>query len=130
MPTSYEERQEEATPVLNPAVLAELRQLQGEGEPDIVQELAQAFQYETPPLLQALHQAVAGGQPEQLKRAAHNLKGSSNNLGARTMATLAADLEALGKNETVEGAAELITRLEHEYQRVCLALTSERVGTP
>jgi HPt (histidine-containing phosphotransfer) domain-containing protein len=115
-------------PALDPAVLAELRQFQGEGEPDIVQELAQAFQFETPPLLEALRKAVAEGKPEQLKRAAHNLKGSSHNLGARTMASLSAELEALGKNGTVEGAAELSTRLEQEYQRVCLALASERAG--
>jgi HPt (histidine-containing phosphotransfer) domain-containing protein len=63
-------------------------------------------------------------QPEQLKRAAHNLKGSSNNLGARTMAELSAALEVLGKNGTVEGATELVTRLEQEYQRVCQDLAN------
>jgi HPt (histidine-containing phosphotransfer) domain-containing protein len=102
--------------------------LQGEGEPDIVQELAEAFQFETPPLLHALHRALAEGQPEQLKQAAHNLKGSSNNLGACTMATLSADLEALGKQGTVEGAAEVITRLEREYRRVCEALAGGGAG--
>jgi HPt (histidine-containing phosphotransfer) domain-containing protein len=105
--------------------LAELRLLQGEGEPDIVQELAEAFQFETPPLLETLRQAVAQEQPEQLKRAAHNLKGSSDNLGARSMATLSAELETIGKNGTVEGAAGLVTRLEQEYQRVCQALATE-----
>ena len=44
------------------------------------------------------------------------------------MAALSAELEALGKNGTVEGATELSTRLEQEYRRVCLALTTERVG--
>jgi HPt (histidine-containing phosphotransfer) domain-containing protein len=106
-------------------VLTELRQLQGEGEPDIVQELAAAFQFETPSLLEALRQAVIESQPGQLKGAAHNLKGSSYNLGARTMAALSAELETFGKNGTVKGAAELVTRLEQEYQRVCLALAAE-----
>jgi len=119
------EEQAELAPALDPTVLAELRQFQGEGELDIVQELAEAFQSETPPLLETLRQAVAEGQPEQLRRAAHNLKGSSNNLGARTMAALSAELETLGKNGTVEGAAELVTRLEQEYQRVCRALATE-----
>jgi CheY-like chemotaxis protein len=123
--TLESEKQAEPGPALDLAVLAELRQFQGEGEPDIVQELAEAFQFETPPLLEVLHQAVAEGQPEQLKRAAHNLKGSSNNLGARTMAALSAELETIGKNGTVEGTAELVTRLEQEYQRVCQALASE-----
>jgi HPt (histidine-containing phosphotransfer) domain-containing protein len=122
--TTDDGRQEKSTPALDPAVLTELRQFQGEGEPDIVQELAAAFQFETPPLLEALRQAVIQSQPEQLKRAAHNLKGSSYNLGARTMAALSAELETFGKKGTVKGAAELVTRLEQEYQRVCLALAA------
>jgi two-component system, sensor histidine kinase and response regulator len=71
---------------------------------------------------------VAEGQPGQLLRAAHNLKGSSQNLGARPMAALSAELETIGKNGTVEGATELVTRLEQEYQRVCQALASEGVS--
>jgi PAS domain S-box-containing protein len=124
-PITGDGRQEEAMPALDPAVLAELRQFQGEGEPDIVQELAEAFQFETPPLLEALRESVINKQPEQLKHAAHNLKGSSHNLGARRMATLSAELEAIGKHGTVEGAAELVTRLEQEYRRVCRALATE-----
>jgi CheY-like chemotaxis protein len=127
-PTVDAESQVKIAPALDPAVLIELRQLQGEGEPDIVQELAEAFQFETPPLLETLRQAIAEEQPEQLKRAAHNLKGSSNNLGARTMAALSAELETLAKNGTVDGAVELVTRLEQEYQRVCQALASEGAG--
>jgi PAS domain S-box-containing protein len=122
------EEQAELAAALDPTVLTELRQFQGEGELDIVQELAEAFQFETPPLLEALRQAAAEGQPEQLRRAAHNLKGSSNNLGARTMAALSAELEAIGKNGTVERAAELVTHLEQEYQRVCQALAAEIAG--
>jgi CheY-like chemotaxis protein len=124
-PTALDARQEEATPALDPAVLAELRQLQGEGEPDIVQELAQAFQFETPPLLQALHEAVTKEQPEQLRRTAHNLKGSSNNLGARRMAAPSAELETLGSSGTIEGATEFVARLEQEYHHVCQALAGE-----
>jgi hypothetical protein len=44
------------------------------------------------------------------------------------MATLSAELETLGKNGTVQGAAELVTRLEQEYLRVCLALAAEGAG--
>jgi hypothetical protein len=33
-------------------------------------------------------------------------------------------LETLGKSGTVEGAAELVTDLEQEYQRVCRALAT------
>jgi HPt (histidine-containing phosphotransfer) domain-containing protein len=75
--------------------------------------------------LETLRQAVAAGQPEHLKRAAHNLKGSSSNLGARTLAALSAELETLGKQGTLEGAAEVLSRLQREYQRVCQALAAE-----
>jgi PAS domain S-box-containing protein len=128
LPTGNAESEVQAAPALDPAVLSELRQFTKEGEPDIVQELAEAFQFETPPLLEALHQAIVEGQPKQLKRVAHNLRGSSNNLGASTMAVLSAELEAIGKNGTVERAAELVTHLEQEYQRVCQALAAEIVG--
>src|SRR5436305_462228 len=62
-PITDDGRQEEVTPALDPVVLAELRQLQGEGEPDIVQELAEAFQFETSPLLEVMPQAVLERQP-------------------------------------------------------------------
>jgi PAS domain S-box-containing protein len=114
LPIGDAESKVQAAPALDPAVLSELRQFQGEGELDIVQELAEAFQFETPPLLEALRQAIVEGQPEQVKLAAHNLRGSSNNLGAHTMAALSAELEAIGKNGTVEQAAELVTHLEQE----------------
>jgi PAS domain S-box-containing protein len=119
------EGQDEAMPALDPVVLAELRQFQGEGEPDIMQELAAAFTIETPRLLEAMRRAVTEKQPESLRRAAHNLKGSSSNLGAHTLAALSAELEAIGKQGIVEGAAELITRVEREYLRVCQALAAE-----
>jgi hypothetical protein len=44
------------------------------------------------------------------------------------MAALSAELEALGKQGMIEGAAELITCLEQEYSRVCQALAAEGAG--
>jgi len=39
--------------------------------------------------------------------------------------SISAELETIGKNGTVEQAAELVTHLEQEYQRVCQALAAE-----
>ena len=41
------------------------------------------------------------------------------------MAEICSDLEFLGKQGTFNGAAELITKLEQEYHRVCQALIAE-----
>jgi signal transduction histidine kinase/CheY-like chemotaxis protein len=60
-PTAPVQGQDEPDSALDPAVLADLRQFQTEGEPDIIQELAQAFQHETPVLLETMRQAVAEG---------------------------------------------------------------------
>jgi hypothetical protein len=44
------------------------------------------------------------------------------------MAAFSAELETIAKNGTLEGARELVTRLEQEYQRVCQALAAEGAG--
>ncbi|GAC1342280.1 MAG: hypothetical protein NVSMB27_00960 [Ktedonobacteraceae bacterium] len=53
-PVASDGKQGDSMAALDPKVLAELRQFQGEGELDIVQELAEAFQFETPALLEVL----------------------------------------------------------------------------
>ena len=59
-------------------VLAALRDLQGEGRPDILAELIAIYLRDTPPRLAALHEAVARTDAAALRRAAHGLKGSSS----------------------------------------------------
>jgi PAS domain S-box-containing protein len=116
-----------ATPALDPSVLTMLRQLQTDEGPDIIQEIGDAFQLDVPPVLEKLREAVQEANFDKLRRGTHALKGSSENLGARYMASLSAELETLAKNGVIEGAAELVTRLEREYQRVCKALIIDGV---
>ncbi len=127
-PSINTRRQDVPAPPLDGEVLAALRQFQLEGETDIVQEMGEAYALETPQLLETLRQAVTEGKPDQLRRAAHNIKGSSNNLGATNMATLSAALESLGKQGTFSGAADIVTRLDYEYQHVMQALVVEKTG--
>ena len=70
----------------------------------------------------AIRDAVAGGNADKLRAAAHTLKGSSSSLGARALADLSADLERRGRSGSVEGAAALLEPLTAEYTRVCQAL--------
>ncbi len=113
---------------LDAAVLADLRQLQMPGDPDIFQELLDLFQAETPSLLVQLVAAVAAGDADGLKRAAHSLKGSSANLGASRLAALGGVLERLGRDGTTAGATALVAQLEPEYERVCRLLAVEIEG--
>jgi CheY-like chemotaxis protein/HPt (histidine-containing phosphotransfer) domain-containing protein len=111
--------------VLEPAVLADLRQMRDGGVPDVFRDLLQLFRADAPQLLTAMRAAVAEGNAEQLKQAAHSLKGAAANLGARQMSGIAAELEAIGRRGTVEGAEPLLDRVEAQFQQVCEALERE-----
>jgi two-component system, sensor histidine kinase and response regulator len=75
--------------------------------PDIVDQLVDLFLQSTPPLLDELHAALDGDDVEELRRTAHKLKGSCQNVGATFMATLCLSLE------TAEGdARETLSELD------------------
>ncbi|HEX5621612.1 MAG TPA: response regulator, partial [Solirubrobacteraceae bacterium] len=71
--------------------------------PDIVDQLLDLFLSSTPPLLDELRTAVDVGDDDALKRTAHKLKGSCQNIGATFMATLCLSLE----RDDVDPAATL-----------------------
>jgi HPt (histidine-containing phosphotransfer) domain-containing protein len=108
------------------AVLAGLRDLQVEGEPDVVAEFIAVFLDEAPPLLTAIRTGVTEGNAETVKRAAHTLRSGSANLGAHQMAGLCAELEKRGRSGMVEGSEVVLAQLEGEWLRVAAALTAEQ----
>jgi signal transduction histidine kinase/CheY-like chemotaxis protein/HPt (histidine-containing phosphotransfer) domain-containing protein len=114
--------------VLDPAALADLRQMRAGGVPDVFRDLLELFRADAPPLLSAMREAVAGGDAARLKEAAHSLKGAAANLGARRMSMLCAQLETMGRNGSVEAAAGLLTEVDQQFQWVCEALEAETGG--
>jgi CheY-like chemotaxis protein len=64
--------------------------------PEIVDQLVALFVDGTPPLIDELREAAADGDPDAVRRAAHKLKGSCQNIGATWMATLAREAESAG----------------------------------
>ncbi|HEY6887770.1 MAG TPA: response regulator, partial [Solirubrobacter sp.] len=61
--------------------------------PEIIDQLIELFVESTPPLLGELREGAESGDPEAVRRAAHRLKGSCQNIGAGFMAKLAGDIE-------------------------------------
>ena len=61
--------------------------------PEIIDQLIELFVESTPPLLEELRGAAERGDGEDIRRTAHKLKGSCQNIGAGFMAKLAHDLE-------------------------------------
>jgi CheY-like chemotaxis protein len=112
--------------VIDPVVIAGLRQLRTPGKPDPVVELIDLFLEEAPAHLQALETAVAQNDHTSLARtfgAAVRLKGSASNLGARNLAALCDEIEQTARNWSLaDDVPPLIERTRQELARVREAL--------
>ncbi len=118
-----------ATAPLDEAVWESLRELQEAGEPDdLLGELIDLFLTDTPNVCQAVREAIAAGDADGLRRAAHSGKGSSANLGALPLSDLFRELEDLGRSGTTVGGSELMPRVDAELGRVACALELEKAG--
>ena len=78
--------------------------------PEIVDQLVALFAESTPPLLEQLSTPSHGGDGDAVRRLAHKLKGSCQNVGAHRMATLCRQLEEPGAR-----AATLVDELAAIY---------------
>ncbi|MEY4386338.1 MAG: hypothetical protein RLY20_1621 [Verrucomicrobiota bacterium] len=111
--------------VVDPVVIAGLRQLRMPGKPDPLVEIIELFFKEAPAQLELLRSAVKQNDYSSLARtisAATSLKGSSGNLGARKLAALCDEIEQTAKNWSLAETLPLIDRAGKELERVCTAL--------
>ncbi len=118
----------EDTPPLDLSVLESLRGLQGQGEPDIVTELADMFLDDASAQLSSLRAALEGEDARRVEEISHTLKGSSGNMGAARMAEICAQLQDAGASGDLGRSSELLERLEAEFERVRVALELEKSG--
>jgi two-component system sensor histidine kinase/response regulator len=111
-------REDSGEDPLDRSVLAGLRELQVEGEPDLLKELIELYLADVPPQLVALRKAVEAGDAHSVERIAHTLKGSAANMGAVRMRALCTVLQEMGRSEELSAAPGLMSRLEEELGRV------------
>ncbi len=104
--------------ILDPAVVDSLRQLTPPGEPDVLGEVLRLFLDEVPRRVDKLKAAWRDGDAVELQRAAHSLKGSSGNIGARHMYDICKQLDERGIAADFNGARHLLDSLDQEYGRV------------
>jgi HPt (histidine-containing phosphotransfer) domain-containing protein len=69
-----------------------------------------------------IHNALKEGSAAALGRAAHTLKGSAGNFGARAVVQRALELEMTGKRGELSGAETAYAALEEEMARLKEAL--------
>jgi PAS domain S-box-containing protein len=92
--------------------------------------LIDTFLGDAPRLVEAARRGLEHGQTDEVRRAAHTLKSNGATFGASSLSELSRQLEALARSGTLEGADELITRIDAEYERVRIALETVREGRP
>jgi len=105
-------------PVLDQAVTSALRTLTPPGEPDVLAEVLNLFLAEVPPRMTRLRNAWAAGNIEEVQRAAHSLKGSAGNIGARRLYVVCSQLDERARLGDVAGATPLIGALGVEFGKV------------
>ena len=116
---------------LDPAVTSSLRGLASATAPYVLQEIYEAFLSSAVDYVTAISDGAATNDAEGLRKATHSLKGASANIGAQHLAELCRQLEALGENGRLDGAAKLLEQLEEECGRVKLEIEDQtrKAGT-
>ena len=122
---TYASRVIAGSPAVDPEIIEQLRFLEDEDQPNVVTELLTLFIEHAPPKLQALRDAAAAGDLAALKRAAHSLKGSSANVGARGMQQICEQLEHEVTADALTDARSLVTQLNEEFTVVEQALRAQ-----
>ncbi|MDQ6616306.1 MAG: ATP-binding protein [Actinomycetota bacterium] len=97
--------------------------------PGPLSQLVAIFRSEATRLVDAASAAVATGEIEQAEMAAHRLKSSAANLGARGLYASCAHLEALARSGSLDGAAALPATMA-EQLAAALRRLDEIVSSP
>jgi HPt (histidine-containing phosphotransfer) domain-containing protein len=108
--------------VIDWSVLDGLKAMQRPGRPDISKTLMKAYLDSIPTLMEGAKAALSASDGNALRNTAHSMKSSSRAIGAMLIGNTCAELELLGKNNTLEAVPALLGRAEKELAETCAAL--------
>ena len=117
-------------PELTPAVDVERLMEFSDGTTESLRELINLYLDQTRKQLDQLQAAVTTGNAPEVRRIAHSSAGASATCGMVTMAPLLRELEHLGVQEKLDGAAALTAQCEVEFKRVGETLTALLANPP
>jgi CheY-like chemotaxis protein len=92
------------------------------GNKKLLGRICQVLLDNLPAMWAAIQASVAKMDATGIERSAHTLKGSAGVVGARAVASLARDLELMGKSGKIEGVADGMDRLDRELKRLIPAV--------
>jgi PAS domain S-box-containing protein len=94
------------------------------GNRQLFQELVSVFLADAPDLVSGVRNAIAEGRARELERAAHTLKSMLSFFNAAGASDAALRLELMGKSADLTSAAEQLTRLTGEIDRLAPSLSA------
>lgn len=109
-------------PVLNPALLNQIRELDTSDEKTLLHRILGAYLESADDYINQLEQAIAHQDADSLRRVAHTLKSSSANIGAESLSAIFRQMEVHGRAENIDAAALLQSNMQLYYQRVILEI--------
>jgi two-component system sensor histidine kinase/response regulator len=102
-----------------------LQSLQSDGDDEFA-ELIELFIASAPAGIAEMTRAIEETDPTALAMAAHTLKGSCSNWGPSPLRERCAEIEKIGRNGSIEGAAALVASANVELYRFVAALEPYR----
>jgi len=97
-------------------LISELRAMDPDGSM-MVKELLSVFELDTRQRIDQLRGELGLGDSEALRRSTHSIKGSSANVGAAMMSSIAKEMEDHSREQSLAGLPVLLDRLVSEFER-------------
>lgn len=108
--------------VLDMSVVEELLSFADDGDPELLLDLIQMFLDDGPSKVKAVVEGLAAGDFDQAERAAHSLKGSSGNLGARLLQNVCEEMQLTTRQHKLEESRRLAPQLQSKFAEAEVAL--------
>jgi len=112
--------------VLDMAVVEELLSLSDDGDPELLLDLIKLFLDDGPHKVRTIRDGLAARDFDTMERAAHSLKGSSGNLGARLLQDTCEQMQLATRRHDFDTTTRLVPQLVHQYDAVQRALLALR----
>jgi two-component system, sensor histidine kinase and response regulator len=114
---------------LDQKVLNNIRSLEEEGAPSILNEIIELYLEEAPTQISQMHTALADGNALDLGNTAHAFKSASQNVGATHLGELCRQLERNCRSNELAQAEPLVSEIEQHYLAIRHLLMAE-MGVP
>jgi response regulator RpfG family c-di-GMP phosphodiesterase len=110
------------TLALDRTVLEQYRELDPDGSLSLAAEIGQIFLESSDAMMKQMDSALATGDAESMKQAAHSLKSSCANIGGMTLAQHLNEIESLAKAGRMDETAPLMQQVSLEFDQLKLEL--------